>query len=59
HVARTFIQSLNYELCTLRNGRTELLVPWLLLAETFLRSEEFPDLELVRVLASPSDGGYR
>lgn len=56
HVARTFMQSLDYELCTLRNGRTDLLSPWLALAETFLKSAEFPDLQRVRPLASASGG---
>lgn len=48
-VARTFLQSLHYELCTLRNGRVELLDLWAALMETWLNSDGQEILEdLVR-----------
>ena len=58
HVARTFMQSLDYELCTLGNGRTDLLSPWLRLSELFLDSSGFPDPAQVGRLA-PAGGGSR
>jgi len=39
HVARTLLQSLHYELCTLRTGRVELLRLWPQLAGSWLVSE--------------------
>lgn len=39
HVARTFLQSLHYELCVLRNGRADLVSPWLAAGERFLESD--------------------
>jgi len=39
HVARTLLQSLHYELCTLNNGRVELLTLWPDLAESWLGSD--------------------
>jgi len=48
-VTRTFLQSLHYELCTLRNGRVELLDLWAGLMEKWLDSEGPETLEdLVR-----------
>lgn len=38
-VARTFLQSLHYELCALRNGRVELIEPWTEQMEGWLESE--------------------
>lgn len=38
-VVRTLVQSLHYELCTLRNGRVELLERWPALADELLRDE--------------------
>jgi hypothetical protein len=38
-VARTFLQSLHYELCALRNGRVELIEPWTAQMEGWLESE--------------------
>jgi hypothetical protein len=35
-VARTFLQSLRYELCTLRNERFELLERWPAMMENWL-----------------------
>lgn len=37
-VARTFLQSLHYELCTLANGRIDLLDPWMTHVEAWLTS---------------------
>ncbi len=42
HVSRTFVQSLHYELCVLRNGRTDLIEGWLHQAEQWLQCES-PD----------------
>lgn len=44
HVSRTFIQSLHYELCVLRNGRTELIDEWLGQAEAWLDSSSPGDI---------------
>lgn len=51
HVSRTFIQSLHYELCVLRNERTDLLDPWLDQAEAWLESTQPSDVP--QLLASP------
>ena len=39
HIARTFVQSLRYELCTLHNGRYALLKRWPAIADCALASE--------------------
>jgi len=44
-VARTFLQSLHYELCTLRNNRVELLGLWPDLMEEWLNSDGPTTLE--------------
>lgn len=43
--ARTFLQSLHYELCVLHNGRLDLLDAWTELTEAFLNSEGPETLE--------------
>ena len=43
--ARTFLQSLHYELCVLHNGRLDLLDAWTELTEAFLQSEGPETLE--------------
>ncbi len=48
-VARTFLQSLHYELCTLRNNRVELLDPWLDLIEEWLHSDGPTTLERLHI----------
>lgn len=40
HAARTFLQSLHFELCTLQTGRTSLAPAWLDLCEAWLQSED-------------------
>ena len=50
--ARALVQSLHYELVVLRNGRTDLVRAWCLLAETAMR-EGMEDL-LDRLLTRPS-----
>lgn len=39
HAARTLMQSLHFELCTLRNGKVELLPLWPVLAEELMESD--------------------
>ncbi|HKH12341.1 MAG TPA: phosphotransferase [Rubrobacter sp.] len=49
HVSRTFLQSLHYELVTLKNGRTDLIEPWAEQMDRWLRSRGSETLEdLVR-----------
>ena len=45
HVARTFLQSLHYELCVIKNGRVELIPVWTHLIEEFLGSKGPETLE--------------
>ena len=45
HVCRTLMQSLHYELCTLRNGRIGLLELWPRLAQSLLSSDGEEALE--------------
>ena len=45
HVARTFLQSLHYELCVLGNGRVELIEPWADSIEKFLEQKGPETLE--------------
>lgn len=45
HVARTFLQSLHYELCTLGNGRTDILAMWLECCERWLDAGQESDVE--------------
>lgn len=45
HVARTFLQSLHYELCVLRNSRDELLQRWPELAREWIESDGLAPLE--------------
>lgn len=45
HVARTFLQSLHYELCVLRNSRNELLQRWPELAREWMESGSLASLE--------------
>jgi Phosphotransferase enzyme family len=56
-VARTFLQSLHFELCTLRNGRVELFDLWLYLMEEWLDSAGPAILERLR--ADPVDARLR
>lgn len=46
HVSRTFVQSLHYELCVLRNQRTDLIDRWLSQAEAWLESTVPGDVSL-------------
>ncbi|MFN2558036.1 MAG: phosphotransferase family protein [Nitriliruptorales bacterium] len=45
HVGRTFLQSLHYELCVLRNSRNELLRRWLELAREWMDGDGLTPLE--------------
>ena len=45
HVARTFLQSLHYELVVLKNGRVDLIEPWTSQMERWLQSEGPETLE--------------
>jgi hypothetical protein len=45
HVARTFLQSLHFELCVLGNGRVDLFGPWIGSMETFLNADGPETLE--------------
>jgi hypothetical protein len=45
HVARTFVQSLHYELVTFDNGRVDLIEPWTDQIDLWLRSEGPETLE--------------
>lgn len=45
YLGMAFLQSLHYELCTLRNGRTAIIEPWLANAERCLSDEEAPLIE--------------
>jgi aminoglycoside phosphotransferase (APT) family kinase protein len=40
HIARTFLQSLHYELCVLKNGRVELLTLWPDLIDHWLAGDD-------------------
>lgn len=48
HMARTFLQSLHYELCTLRNGRVDLLALWADRIEEGLEATDPAPLERVQ-----------
>jgi aminoglycoside phosphotransferase (APT) family kinase protein len=58
HVARTFMQSLHYELYVLKTGQTALVPLWLRMAETFLASDDLPERQRLQTLAS-TNGGYQ
>src|SRR5262245_7596584 len=45
YLGMVFLQSLHYELCTLRNGRTDIIEPWLANAERCLLDEEVTLIE--------------
>jgi len=45
YLGMVFLQSLHYELCTLRNGRTAIIEPWLANAERCLLDEEVTLIE--------------
>ncbi len=45
HVARTFLQSLHYELVILNNGRVDLIEPWTEQMERWLQGEGPETLE--------------
>jgi UDP-2-acetamido-3-amino-2,3-dideoxy-glucuronate N-acetyltransferase len=52
-----FLQSLHYELCTLRNGRTAIIEPWLTNAERCLLDEELTLIEDSECGIDELDGG--